>query len=150
MSIHVKWDNRVSVMYAEDTVKILVWVGTSRIAGKGLFAAQNIKTGTRIIRYNGEKISKEESDRRATSGNAYIFQFNDRYDIDGKTLKNKARYINHSCDPNCEILITKRTIWIVAKRDIKEGEELSYNYGFTAKRNRTGSENGNHAAAYAF
>ena len=59
----------------EDTVKIRVWIGTSRIAGNGLFAAQDIKKDTRIIRYTGEKISKEESDRRATSGNAYIFQF---------------------------------------------------------------------------
>jgi uncharacterized protein len=117
-------------------MNIRVWVGTSRIAGKGLFAAQDIEKGTRIIQYIGARISKEESLRRLAEGNAYIFYFNDRYDIDGKTLKNKARYINHSCDPNCEILITKRTIWIVAKRDIPEGEELSYNYGYTAKHYR--------------
>jgi SET domain-containing protein len=115
---------------SEDFVSILVRVGTSCIAGQGLFAAQNIKKDTRIIRYNGEKISKEESDRRATGGNAYIFQFNDRYDIDGKTLKNKARYVNHSCDPNCETFQTERAIWIIALRDIKEGEELTYNYGY--------------------
>jgi SET domain-containing protein len=60
----------------EDTVKMLVWIGASRISGNGLFAAQDIKKDTRIIRYNGERISKEESDRRATNGNAYIFQFN--------------------------------------------------------------------------
>jgi SET domain-containing protein len=111
-------------------VKILVWIGTSKISGKGLFTAQDIKKDTRIIRYNGEKISKDESDRRANSGNAYIFQFDDRYDIDGKTLKNKARYINHSCNPNSETLLTQRAIWIVALRDIKEGEELTYNYGY--------------------
>ena len=58
----------------------------------------------------------------------------ERYDIDGKTLKNKARYINHSCDPHCEAEITKRTIWIIAMRDIKEGEELSYNYGYDTKK----------------
>jgi SET domain-containing protein len=115
-------------------VKIRVWVGTSRIAGKGLFAAQNIKKGTRIIQYIGQRISKEETAERLYQGNQYIFEFNDHYNIDGKTLKNKARYINHSCDPNCEILLTKRTIWIVAKRDIKEGEEFSYNYGFTTKQ----------------
>ena len=117
-------------------MKIRVWVGTSRIAGKGLFAVQNIKKGTRIIQYIGQRISKEETAERLYQGNQYIFAFNDRYDIDGKTLKNKARYINHSCDPNCDILLTQRTIWIVAKRDIKEGEELSYNYGFTAKQYR--------------
>lgn len=111
-------------------MKILVWIGASRIAGNGLFAAQDIKKDTRIIRYNGERISKEESDRRATSGNAYIFQFNERYDIDGTTLRNKARYINHSCDPNCETLQTQCAIWIIAIRDIKAGEELTYNYGY--------------------
>ena len=117
-------------------MKVRVWVGPSPIAGKGLFAAQPIKKGTRIIQYIGQKITKEETAERLYQGNQYIFEFNDRYNIDGKTLKNKARYINHSCDPNCNILITQRTIWIVAKRDIQEGEELSYNSGFTAKQSR--------------
>jgi hypothetical protein len=115
-------------------VKIRLWVGPSRIDGKGVFAAQDIRKGTRIIQYIGERISKDESIARLAQGNAYIFSFNDRYDIDGKTLKNKARYINHSCDPNCDAEISKRTIWIVAIRDIKAGEELSYNYGFDAKK----------------
>jgi SET domain-containing protein len=115
-------------------VKVHVWVGTSHIAGQGLFAAQTIKKGTRILQYIGQKIAKEETAERVYHRNQYIFTFNDRSDIDGKTLKNKARYINHSCDPNCEILITQRTIWIVAKRDIQAGEELRYNYGFTAKQ----------------
>src|SRR6266487_3268737 len=69
-------------------------------------------------------------------GDAYIFAFNERYDIDEKTLKNTARYINHSCEPNCEAVVTKRTIGIVALRDIQAGEELSYNYGLTAKQYR--------------
>ena len=117
-------------------MKIHVWVGRSRIAGQGLFAAEDIKKGIRIIQYIGEKISKDESRRRVAEGNAYIFAFNERYDIDGKTLKNRARYINHSCEPNCEAVVTKRTIWIVALRDIQVGEELSYNYGLTAKQYR--------------
>jgi uncharacterized protein len=112
------------------TVKMLLGVGQSRIAGKGLFAAQNIKKGTRIIQYAGPKIPKRESLARLAQGNVYIFSFNDRFDIDGKDLKNTARYINHSCDPNCEVEITKRSIWIVALRDITAGAELSYNYGY--------------------
>ena len=115
-------------------MKIRVRVGTSRITGKGLFAAQDINKGTRIIQYLGQKISKAETTERFSQGNQYLIEFNHRYNIDGKTLKNKARYINHSCEPNCEVLITKRTIWIVAKRDITEDEELSCNYGFTAKQ----------------
>jgi hypothetical protein len=124
------------LLLQEDTVNIRVWVGTSRIAGKGLFAAQDIEKGTRIIQYIGARISKEESLRRLAEGNAYLFEFNAWDDIDGKTRKNTARYINHSCDPNCEVHITKSTIWIVAKRDIQDGEELSYNYGYTAKHYR--------------
>ena len=60
------------------TVKIRVRVGPSRIAGQGLFAAQDIKKGTRILPYIGEKILKDESTRRLTQGNAYIFTFNNR------------------------------------------------------------------------
>jgi SET domain-containing protein len=59
----------------------------------------------------------------------YFFSFNDRYDIDGKALRNTARYINHSCHPNCEVEQTVRTLWIVALRAIRDGEELTYNYG---------------------
>ena len=114
-------------------MKIRVRVGTSRIDGQGLFAAQEIKKGIRILPYIGEQIAKAESDRRLAQGNAYIFTFNERYDIDGKTLKNTARYINHSCDPNCAVEITTRTIWIVALRDMQAGEELTYNYGYDVK-----------------
>ena len=114
----------------DDTVKVRVWVHKSRIAGLGLFAAQEIKQGTRILPYIGEKIPKDEGAKRLAQGNVYLFTFNDRYDIDGKTLKNTARFINHSCDPNCEVDLTTRTIWIVALRNITDGEELTYNYGY--------------------
>ena len=100
------------------------------MAGLGLFAAQAIKPGTRILPYIGEKILKDESTRRLDQGNAYIFTFNDRYDIDGKILRNTARYINHSCVPNCEVEQTVWTLWIVTLRAIRDGEELTYNYGY--------------------
>jgi len=109
----------------------MVHIGISRIDGQGLFAAQDIAKGTRIIAYIGEKITRRESARRLEAGNAYIFHLNYRYALDGKTLANTARYINHSCDPNCEVEKTYDTLWIVALRDIKEGEELSFNYGYT-------------------
>ena len=111
-------------------MKIQVRVGPSRIAGQGLFAAQDIPQGTRIIAYIGEKISNQESARRRAEGNAYIFHQNYRYAIDGKTLANTARYINHSCDPNCAVEKTDGTLWIVARRAITAGEELSFNYGY--------------------
>ena len=111
-------------------VKIRVRVGISRIAGHGLFAAQAIKQGTKIMRYIGEKITTEESDRRLAAGNVYIFGLNERSALDGDTPKNTARYINHSCDPNCHTEQYGNTIWIVALRDIQAGEELTYNYEY--------------------
>jgi SET domain-containing protein len=111
-------------------VKIRVRVGPSRIAGQGLFAGQEIKQGTKILRYIGEKITQEESDRRLAAGNVYIFGLDERYSIDGSMRKNTARYINHACDPNCHTEQFGNTIWLVAIRDIVAGEELTYNYGY--------------------
>ena len=111
-------------------VKIQVRVGPSRIAGQGLFAGQDIRQGTKIIRYIGEKIPREESERRLAAGNVYIFGLNERYSIDGDTPRNTARSINHACDPNCHTEQFGNNIWIVAIRDIEAGEELTYNYGY--------------------
>lgn len=77
-------------------MQVHVWIGKSRIAGKGLFAGQDIKKETIITRYSGTKISKAQSAQALAQGNAYICSLNDRYDIDGNTLKNQARYINCS------------------------------------------------------
>ena len=60
----------------------------------------------------------------------YVFELNSRFDIDGNYKYNNARYINHSCDPNCEVEIINNKIWIVSIKNIKKGEELSYNYGY--------------------
>jgi uncharacterized protein len=109
----------------------MVRIDNSRIDGQGLFAAQEITKDTRIMAYIGEKITRKESARRLEAGNAYIFHLNYHYALDGKTLANTARYINHSCEPNCEVEKTHDTLWIMALRDIKTGEELSYNYGYT-------------------
>ena len=113
-----------------EAVQIRLYVAPSRIAGQGLFTAQDIPQGTRIIAYIGEKISTYESVRRRAAGNAYIFHLNYRSAIDGQTCNNTARYINHSCDPNCAVEKTDGTLWIVARRAITAGEELSFNYGY--------------------
>src|SRR5215470_6910591 len=105
--------------------KIRVRVGPSHIAGQGLFAGQEIKQGTKIIRYIGEKITHEESERRLAVGNVYIFGLDERYAIAGSMPKNTARYINHSCHPNCQTEEFWRIIWIVAIRDIQAGEEVT-------------------------
>ncbi len=115
-------------------------VRRSSIHQRGVFARRDIPKGTRIIEYVGERITKAESKRRAdaliekskkTGGAAvYIFDINKRIDLDGDVKYNTARLINHSCEPNCEVFDERSRIWIYAKRAIRKGEELCYNYGF--------------------
>lgn len=112
----------------------------SGIHNQGLFAKRDIKKGEYIIQYKGEKITKKESERRAIeiekrgrkngTGRVFIFELNSRYDIDGSHRGNTARYINHSCEPNCESIQDGQEIWVQATRDIAEGEELTYDYGY--------------------
>jgi hypothetical protein len=95
-------------------------------AGLGLFATQPFKRGERIIEYFGRTLSKEEE---YTSRSKYLFEVNTRKTIDGATRKNTARYINHSCLPNCEPEIEKGRVFIDAIRRINPGDELAYDYG---------------------
>ena len=102
----------------------------SKIHGLGGFAKTEIPSGTRVIQYLGEKISKRESVRRCELNNQFIFALNDREDLDGDVDWNPARFINHSCAPNCEVEWDGSHIWIVAKGDITAGEEITFNYGY--------------------
>lgn len=95
-------------------------------AGLGLFAARPFKKGERIIEYVGRTISSVEA---YTSRSKYLFEVNKRKTIDGTVRTNIARYINHSCRPNCEPEIERGHIYIDAIKNIKEGEEFSYDYG---------------------
>jgi len=97
-------------------------------AGLGLFATTAFNKGDLVIEYTGEKITEAEANRR---GGKYLFELNDSWTIDGKGRENKARYINHSCKPNCypELDDAEEHIYIYAKRAIKSGEEITYNYG---------------------
>jgi SET domain-containing protein len=110
----------------------------SRIHGHGMFAVQPIPKGTRIIEYTGERITKaegwrreklrQERAKRGGDGCIYTFELNTKTDIDGRVLWNTARYINHSCAPNCESQTVRGRVWIVAIRDICPEEELTYDY----------------------
>lgn len=118
-------------------------VTASAIHGRGGYAARFIPGGTRIIEYTGERITKAEAVRREAArlrrlkrggdGSVYIFNLNQRYDLDGRTRRNPARLINHSCTPNCQAETIHGRIWIVARRDIEAGEELTFDYGFPLK-----------------
>ena len=103
---------------------------SSVIHGTGGYARRDIASGTRVIEYVGEKITKVESLRRCEQDNQYIFTLDDEFDLDGNVSWNPARFINHSCAPNCEAELDGGRIWILALRDIKAGEELTFNYGY--------------------
>ena len=94
--------------------------------GLGLYAEQEIPKGACIIEYIGVPLTKEEEDK---SNSRYLFEIHSRKTIDGAPRWNTARYINHSCRPNCEPNIYKNRIYIHARRKIKPGEELNYDYG---------------------
>jgi uncharacterized protein len=94
--------------------------------GLGLFAIQPIAKGTRIIEYTGPLIPNEEVDQRK---GRYFFGVNSKWSIDGSPRSNVARYINHSCKPNAEAIISGRRVWIWSRKNIKPGEEIAYDYG---------------------
>lgn len=110
-------------------------VRTSRIHGRGVYAGRNLKKGERIIEYKGEQISWREADRRPPSDaddptHTFFFSLEDgKRVIDASVNGNAARWINHSCDPNCETEEDDGRVYIEALRDIKAGEELFYDYG---------------------
>jgi uncharacterized protein len=96
------------------------------IAGLGLFAGEDIPKNTCIIEYVGRIISPAEE---YTNNSKYLFEIHSRLTIDGRDRKNTARYINHSCRPNAEVNIYKNRVYIHARRKIKSGEEITYDYG---------------------
>lgn len=118
----------------------LIRVARSGIHGRGVYARTDIPAGTKIIEYTGERITKAEAhrreeqrlarQRRGGDASVYVFELNGRYDLDGRTRRNPARLINHSCAPNCEAQNLRGHIWIIARHDIAAGEELTFNYGF--------------------
>jgi len=105
-------------------------VKKSPVHGKGGYAKKDIPKGTKIIEYVGKKIKSTDDDDDSKEETVYTFELNKKWDLEGEVVWNTAKNINHSCDPNCEIDIIKEHIWIIALRDIKKGEELTYNYGF--------------------
>src|SRR5690242_20740884 len=102
----------------------------STIHGTGAFAKADIVARTWVVEYTGERIAKDESLRRCAAGNEFIFALTDDVDLDGSVSWNRARFLNHSCEPNCEAERVGERIWIVAKRNIQAGEELTFNYGY--------------------
>ncbi len=94
--------------------------------GLGLFTNDPIKKGKCVIEYTGKMITDEQVEK--INSNKYLFEVCKNKTIDGAPRTNTARYINHSCRPNCEIEIRKDRVYVMAKKNIRVGEELSYDY----------------------
>jgi SET domain-containing protein len=104
----------------------------SKLHGWGVFALESITKNTRIIDYDGELIDHKQSLKRETKylrrGEIWCFTVNRHWVRDANVGGNLARFINHACEPNCYSQIVGKTIWIRAGRNIRAGEELTYNY----------------------
>ena len=116
--------------HGRDARATTVLFKTSPIHGLGGFARVNIPTGTRVIEYVGEIITKQESLARCEQSNEYIFALDETRDLDGNVDGNPARFLNHSCEPNCEAQLIDGRIWLVAMREVRAGEELTFNYSY--------------------
>jgi len=111
-----------------------VFLDKSTIHGQGLFAGERIEKERTIIEYKGEKVPSGEGTVRSTEDEVltYIFTLNDKYDIDGAVNGNEARFANHSCQGNAYVDIVRGRIWLIARRDIETGEEITYDYSLDA------------------
>lgn len=119
---------------ASDRPVEMIILRESPIHRFGVFATVPIHPGTRIIQYQGEKITIDECERRELLYGecevTYLFDMENGYAVDGGVGGNMAIYINHSCDPNCRIEFEGHEIWVVSCRFVPGEEELTYDYWF--------------------
>ena len=117
-------------------------VRTSPIQGRGAFAIRHIPAGTRLVEYAGERLTPREADERYPDvpeerHHTFLFAIDDDVVIDAAVNGNEARWINHSCDPNCDAVVEDKRIWIESIRDIQPGEELAYDYAYVLEERHT-------------
>jgi uncharacterized protein len=125
-------------------------VRTSPIHGRGVFALKRIPKGTRIIEYKGQLITDKEADRRYSrvhehSPHTMLFSVAGGWVIDATRRGNSARWINHSCAPNCDIEEEERRVFIEARRVIRPEEELTYDYNLQIGEKHTRAAKREHA-----
>ena len=114
----------------------------SPIQGLGAFATHPIPAGTRLIEYTGERLTPAEADARypdvpGDRHHTYLFAIDDEVVIDAAVDGNEARFINHSCAPNCDAVVDGDRIWIETVRDVAPGEELAYDYAYLLEERHT-------------
>lgn len=117
-------------------------VRDSKIHGKGVFATRKIPADSLIVEYEGERISwkeavKRENNKAADDFHTFFFSLESGKIIDGGSYGNDARWINHSCEPNCVAREEDGHVFIYALRDLKRGEELNYDYGLILEERHT-------------
>jgi len=127
------------------SISLAFKVRESAVAGKGAFAIRPITKGERIIEYTGERISHPVADARyddesMQEHHTFLFSVTTRTVIDASRGGNEARFINHSCDPNCETEIEKGRVYIFALRDIPAGEGLNYDYAYERSGDETAED----------
>ena len=114
----------------------------SPIQGSGAFATRRIPAGARLIEYAGERLTPAEADARYPDvsrerHHTYLFAIDEDVVIDAAVGGNAARFINHSCAPNCDAVIDDGRIWIESIREIEPGEELAYDYAYILEERHT-------------
>jgi len=114
----------------------------SPIQGRGAFATSCIPAGVRLIEYAGERLTPDQADSRYPDDDSerhhtYLFAIDDDVVIDAAVNGNNARFINHSCDPNCDAVIEDGRIWIETIRDVAVGDELVYDYAYVLDERHT-------------
>ena len=127
-------------------------VGNSPIHGRGVFALTHIAKGARIVEYKGRLITDKEADRRygrihENSAHTMLFSVDGGLVIDATRRGNWARWINHSCAPNCEIEEEGHRVFIEARRDIRRGEEIAYDYNLQISERHTKKAKREHACS---
>ena len=117
-------------------------VRASPIQGLGGFALRTISAGVRIVEYAGERLTPAAADARypdvdGERHHTFLFAIDEDVVVDAAVDGNEARFINHSCDPNCDAVIDDGCIWIESIRDIEAGEELAYDYAYLLEERHT-------------
>jgi uncharacterized protein len=123
-------------------VRRFLAVRRSGIHGRGVYARAPIPADTRIVEYRGERITTAEAERRypddvSAAHHTFLFAVDDDTMIDAAFAGNLARWINHSCDPNCEVVEEDGRLFIESIRDIEPGEELAYDYNYILPERHT-------------
>jgi SET domain-containing protein len=127
---------------ARATADLPFEIRDSPIHGAGAFAIRRIPEGTRLIEYQGERLTPAEADARypdipGESHHTCLFAIDDDIVIDAAVNGNEARFINHSCAPNCDAVIDDGRIWIETIREVEQGEELAYDYAYVLEERHT-------------